>query len=647
MLNTLIEIGKQVSKKERHPWEDFLLDIKLSNRDAEKNMVILRIVFDLDASTIVTEGNLERYLRDRRAEYGLIDILKGNNKAIYSAVETKNLDKLGKALFGKDVVEQNAVKPELSEFQESILKEAPELQSSELYEALTSIKPFAYMYYVNFKDEKGKLAIKDVKLGDQDLLVAVYVALTCAEKGWDRKPLAEMDGYKTFIEKKFLSPSATKAKGKLNDPTAARRLCYATGELREDIIEVSFLDRYNLNKIFQSTTINYATNFEKGYFHKNYQLSEATRLYLDRGSNKILEEFQVRIGGLNHVCVPRLPMGTKGYDIDAYRRLRDRTDLLFRLKNIESVINEMADQVDNNLYWLDFYGFESDGKSLKFISHIRDVSGTHVINLIEQFKNVSQSLGMFLPDQMVNLGTIYHLIPVRKNSKINHALELCKMILEKRPVPESLLWKHFTELVLCYWYGRYKAYPNIQKPDREDIIDSLLRTAVFSYQALRQQLLNLNLMIMEPDQNKASHVSGAQIESDTLRFLDEMGYTPSQRAMFFLGKALKRVVAVQRNDGKSKTALDMVNFNGLDERSIRSLAAAIMEKGRQYNPKVKGGNFARNLEFDLNRFYQHFPAGEQSWKMDNREALFFFLAGYTHFLPKSEEPVVENNSDNQ
>lgn len=642
MLNTLIEIGKQVSKKGRHPWEDFLLEIKLSERDAEKNMVILRIVFDLDASNIVVEGNLERYLRDRRAEYGLIDILKGNNKAIYSAVETKNLDKLGKALFGKGAFEQMDAQSELGEFQEAILKEVPELQSSELYEALTLVKPFAFKYYKKFKDEKGKLAIKDVHLGNQDILVAVYVALTCAEKSWDRKPLAEMNGYKIFIEKKFLSTSKdnTSSKSKV-------KLCYATGEFKQDAVEASFSARYNLNKIFQSTTINYASNFEGQNLPKNYQLSEETSRYLDRGSQKVLDEFHVTIAGLPHVCIPRLPTGSEGYEIDAYRRLRDKTDLLFRLKDIESILSEMDDQADNTLYWLDFYSFESDGNFLKITNHIRDVSGAHILDLIEQSKKVSQSLAVFVQNKIINLGRMYYLIPVRKDLKTNAALELCKLILEQRPVPEPLLWRHFTELVLCHWYGRYEAYANIHKPERDDIIDSLLRTAVFSYQALRQQLLNLNLMIMEPDQNKVSHGGGSQIESDTLRYLDEMGYTSSQRAMFFLGKALKRVVAVQRSDSKSKTALDMVNFNGLDERSIRSLAAAIMEKGRQYNPKVKGGNFARNLEYDLNRFYQHFPAGEQSWKMDNREALFFFLAGYTHFLPKSEEPIVENDSDNQ
>jgi CRISPR-associated protein Csh1 len=642
MLHTLIEIGKQVSEQGRHPWEDFLLNIKLNARDAEKNLLMLRLVFDVDAGVISADDNIERYLPERRAGYGLIDILKGNNKAIYAAVEAKNLDKLGKALFGKEIAGDNGKWSELSEFQEAIHKDTLDLEASELYEALIMIKPFAPVYYEKFRGEKNKLVIKDVAVGKQDLLVGVYVAITCAGKGWNRKPLAQMEGYEAFIERKFLSSTAAK-----EGSESGAKLCYASGEIKEDTAEANFSARYNLNKIFQSTTINYASNFEGGDLSKNYQLSEETRQYLDRGSQKVLSEFHVTIAGLPHVCIPRLPIGSEDYDIDAYRRLRDRTDLLFRLKDIESILSEMDDQADSNLYWLDFYGFESDGNFLKMTNHIRDVSGVHIGNVIHQSKKASQPLARFIRNKVVNLGSMYFLIPVRKDLKANPALELCKMVLEQRPVKESLLWRHFTDLVLCHWYGRYGAYANIQEPTREDIIDLLLREAVFSYHAFRQLLINLNLIIMEPNQTKVSQGGGAQIEADTLRFLDEMGYSTAQRAMFFLGKALKRVVSVQRKDSKNKTALDLVNFNGLDERSIRNLAAAIMEKGRQYNPKVQGGNFAKGLEYDLNRFYQHFPAGENSWRMDNREALFYFLAGYTHFLPKSEEPMLENNSDNQ
>lgn len=630
MLNTLIEIGKQISKG-RHPWEDFLLNIKVNERDAQKNQLILRMAFNLDTEKISVEGGLKVYNPEKRAGYGLIDILKGNNKAIYVAVEPKNLDKLAKALFGK--AGNDGSFPELSEFQEAVLKDAADLEASEFYEALTLLKPFGPVFYAKFTDGKAKLGIKDIALGNQDILVALYVTVTSAKKGWDDKPLAKMEGYREFMERKFLAPSSETGKKTL-------RLCYATGELRAGTGEASFSARYNLNKLFQSTTVNYAANFEKKELVKNYQISEEARQFLDRGSGKVLADFQVNIAGLPHACIPRLPIGGD-HDIEDYQRLRAHTDLIFRVKDITNTLSELELQADSGLYWLDFYGFESDGNFLKVTNHIRDVSGIHIQRMVKQFKTSSTLLKVFIRDRMVNLGRIYYLIPVRKDLKANRALELCKMVLEERPVRESLLWQHFTDLVLCHWYGRYKAYANIIEPKRDDIIDLLLREAVFSYHAFRHALINLNLLVMESDQTIENKKTWAQIEAETREFLDEMGYTNNQRAMFFLGKALKRVVNIQRQDKKNKTALDMVNFNGLDERTIRNMASAIMEKGRQYDAKFK---LASSLEYDLNRFFQFFPAGENTWDMDSREALFFFLAGYTHFVPKSGNAEPETDS---
>ncbi|MCB9346207.1 MAG: hypothetical protein H6573_01685 [Lewinellaceae bacterium] len=444
MLNTLIEIGKQVSKG-RHPWEDFLLNIKVSERDAQKNQLVLRVVFDLDSNTISLEDGLVRYNHEKRPEYGLIDILKGNNKAIYVATEPGNLDKMAKALFGK--VGKDGSFPGQSEFQAAIQKEAVDLETSAFYNALALIRPFGPAFFEKFTDEKGKLGIKDISIGNQDILVAVYAAVKSTERDWDNKPLAKLEGYREFMEQKFLASSAKTDKG------TSSRLCYATGERREDTTEAAFSARYNLNKLFQSTTINYASNFEGKNLAKNYQISEEVRQFLDRGSERVLADFQVMIAGLAHACIPRLPIGGE-YDIEDYRRLRNRTDLIFKIKDVEKILDELDFQAEGGLYWLDFYGFESDGNFLKVTNHIRDVSGIHIQNMVEQFKKASASLSIFLRDRLVNLGRMYYLIPVRKDLKSNHALALCKMVLEGRPVQESLLWQHFTDLVLCHWYGK-------------------------------------------------------------------------------------------------------------------------------------------------------------------------------------------------
>ncbi len=634
MLNTLIEIGKTQSE-ERHPWEDFLMPVRIDEKIASKNKYLLRILFDCDRGEIVLEDGLRVFVPepDKLAFYGLIDILKGNNKAIYVAVSSGNLDKMGKALFGNTGRGEDTAAQ--SEFQEAIQKVSPALISSDFYEALEMIKSFRSLYYEKFTNDKGKLEIRDVTLGAQDVIMAVYAAITFSSKGWHNKPLAELEGYRAFIEQRFFSSSA-KSKG-----FAVSKLCYATGVLTSDVSEPTFSARYNLNKIFQSTTVNYVENFDLNNLSKNYQLSEQTRLYLDRGSEKILSDFKVQIGGLPHACIPRLPTGAKRYNINDYQRLKNRTDLIFKNQALEVVLDEMDAQADDGLYWIDFYGFDSDGNFLKIINHIQNVSGYHIRNMIDAFRTVSKLLKPYLKGNFHNLSRMYYYIPVRKDLKSNAALELCKSVLEERQISEYLLWNHFAELVKCHWFERYPAYSNITDPKKEDIINALLRDAVFAYLAFRKVLIQLNLLKMDKDQKKAPGNYGAQLDAELNNFLNEMDYTAEQRALFFLGKALKRVVRVQREERKSKTALDMVNFNGLDERAIRNLASSILEKGRQYDAKYE--NLASNLEFDLNRFFQFFPAGVNTWKMDNKEALFYFLSGYTHFIPKKETEVQDTN----
>src|SRR5690606_27294840 len=144
---------------------------------------------------------------------------KGNNKAIYVATEPGNLDKMAKALFGK--VGEGGSFPELSEFQAAIQKEAVDLETSELYDALALIKPLGPAFYEKFSDEKGKLGTKDISKGNQDILVAVYAAVKSTERGWSNKPLAKLEGYREFMERKFFA-SSTKA-GEKKPP----HLCYA------------------------------------------------------------------------------------------------------------------------------------------------------------------------------------------------------------------------------------------------------------------------------------------------------------------------------------------------------------------------------------------------------------------------------------
>jgi CRISPR-associated protein Csh1 len=118
-------------------------------------------------------------------------------------------------------------------------------------------------------------------------------------------------------------------------------------------------------------------------------------------------------------------------------------------------------------------------------------------------------------------------------------------------------------------------------------------------------------------------------------FLNEMSYTDNQRAMFFLGRMLNAVAYLQ--EGKKKTVLDKVNFNGMQLASILRLRNSLMEKAKQYDGVSK-------IKFIDSEFSAHFKY--DNWKMNPEEAVFFLLSGYSYGITKSKEKDNNNQKPN-
>ena len=235
---------------------------------------------------------------------------------------------------------------------------------------------------------------------------------------------------------------------------------------------------------------------------------------------------------------------------------------------------------------------------------------------------------------MLNFGSLYNMIPVRKDKeKVNKALLLFSSILEQKKIDASILFKHFQEIILCHWFARYKGYANQKRYERHkagEMFDFKAKDAVFSYLALflslqKLQLLQNKLFDMEMEKMETKPRLSEGVEA----FLDGMTFNQQQRALFYLGRVLNRVVYEQSGVKKhKKNALDKLNYNGMDKQSIFRFANELFESARHHDisdfVKKDWGKFAEN--FDLN-----------SWKMDGQEALFFILTGYTYGIKTTEK----------
>ena len=469
----------------------------------------------------------------------------------------------------------------------------------------------------------------------------VVAQVIWSEKGYTNPTLfGQIDGYQTFLKRKFIGEEST-----VSLDEATEKLCYATGEQSLDVGELDISARYSLNKMFVTTTVNYASGWENGAFQKNYQVDKQTQMYLERGSKYLLENYKTRIAGVDHCIIPQLLSRDKSDIETTLRSLSQKSDLLFQFSTYQEIVGDINIETTNP-YWITFLGFESDGNYFKAINVIEDVSRTHFEQLITAFRKLNNewksmpgvnwtSIMSMGKEQILldfNLFTVYTLIPVRKDKeKKNEALNLFKQVLEKRPVEREKLFGYFKELVLCHYYGRYAGYTNIRENTE---FDFAIRNAVFQYLAFIQILNQFNLISPmeesqtdDPEEITLDAAPEEQVlpeyQQKVEEFFVRMNYKPEHKALFYLGRVLNTVARTQyKKEHKTKPVLKKLNYNGMDRDDIRRLHRDLVEKTQQYS-------IHRYTESTLSRFMMLF--NHENWTMKPDEALFFILSGYSFF----------------
>ncbi len=139
-----------------------------------------------------------------------------------------------------------------------------------------------------------------------------------------------------------------------------QKLCYASGEIYEDVGEIAFNTRYNINKMFVTTTRNYASNFSNDGFDRSYQASNEVQKLLERGSEYILNNHTVLIAGISHCIIPQVFSQNQVDSTALMTKLTKRSEMLFRVQEAKDFLVQIED-IESDIYWIDFLGYESDG----------------------------------------------------------------------------------------------------------------------------------------------------------------------------------------------------------------------------------------------------------------------------------------------
>jgi CRISPR-associated protein Csh1 len=608
MLTTLSKIGEQLLG-DKDIWARLTIEPKYN---PEKKNWVCPILFDcINKEIKVLKEDMELFKPEESANelnYLAADLWGRRGKKCALTVEIKNFTMLEETLLGKKNGESGSMLRSIKEFDSNLVQRQVYIALMEINEKLEK----------NRADLDFKKIKEELDLGNKDEVVLFY-SMVLADNINEGRPvrITALEGYEDFIIRKF-GTSMDGHKG----------IDFVSGNLKDEVVGANFTGRYNIHKIFQTTSLNYASGFSD--FKKNFQITPATTAELDKASAYILNKWQTRIAGISHIVVPTfLHRDLEELDItETEFFLHKSSDLLFRYQSLEADINK--ELPETNIFWVNYIAFESDGNSFKIINHIKDVNSRYLSQLIETFDRAGIEFKNFIGGRyLFNLQSVYNLVPVRDSnkSKVNPALRLFKDILEQKPIDPDVLFNHFIHLILCHWYGRYSAFKNIRPTDS---FDFAVKDAVFKYSTLIYALKQLNLLKMENEiKNENEHIenSKSDFQQRMEAFFEKMDYTETEKALFYLGRVLSSVAYAQHKKGhESKPVLNKINFNGMDAAAIVRFSLDLREKARQYN-------IHRETDWDFGRFTDRF--NEKNWTLGNEQNVFYLMAGYSFALTKS------------
>lgn len=632
MHQTLIALGNEIQKQQGE-WDNSVetpkFEEKTRSGDSITNYVLV-VVFDIDKQSIIIDNDGLRAFnpKDSPVRYRNLNSELWGRRGdpwMITCSYPKKLPILQKSIFGKpdEDIGQGL-------FMKSLVASFPESRESLFYKALEKCYTLRNLEFgENTKGynlfESDNISSK-IELTKNHKIVQLTVAIKSIELGIEKPTLlCNLDGYDFFIKRRFLE----KPVGRLHSND---KLCYISGKKTPDIGLPSFPDREDMNNIFVTTTINYASNLEKKSFSNNYQIDQNIQKALNNGSNYIRgklgnQRCSVRIANTEHFIIPTY-LNYDGLDIKSEMdNIQKLSEWVFTTKELDNLIEGLENIGDIKLFWINYIAYSSDGNSVKVINHIKDVSSTWMRKIVDTDTKLVKMFAHFFNQSKLNLSTIYFSIPVRKDhEQKNDALKLLSQILEQRKIFRQKIFIHFTELILCHWFERYRSYSNITF--KSENFDYVIRDSIIKYLFLLKLLKLLNLINMEENEMPGN---GNQDSNKKLnQFFKEMGYSPQQESLYWLGKMVSKVGTAQYKKGhQQKPVLNKINYNGMDFSKIQRLYVDVFELATQYK-------IANEISFYSNKFSKNFPADEKLWKITPQESVFYILSGYSLYFENNQ-----------
>jgi hypothetical protein len=472
--------------------------------------------------------------------------------------------------------------------------------------------------------------------------------------------------YKELHVARLMSFSAIKKDTQTTD------YCYFSGE--ENAQPISFpRDATNLLKV-KTGKPNEISSSKSCFEGSDFVLSLNTYNQLKFGA-KFLDthKWKVPIAGIEHYILPDTSDDFQLHNANI--AFKDAVDIAFQirrdvLRDVRTDIREIAGDTIHSLTFLGVVKNKTQG-TITIINRIQDVPSGWFNHIVKTLYNLA---ALWLSQDGLNLGAnhkwigaftlghSYFLFPERyvkdgnRKKPLNkpQTLAFFKLLFERQPIDKTLLFDMYRQLILLYRFGRkdsdgkYSNTLNIQYPSpKSGAYSSATDSDFYIAQATLKYLFVLHLIqqLYHPDLPTQTRTTAMNMEKPfdnekTTKLFDALHLNDAQRAMFYLGKLVRRVALGQVKQGhKHKPILAKINYAGMNLNEIPLLFLEVVEKMEQYNKSQNVFNFG---EADIRSFHSYFNIAKEAWTLSETENIFYLFTGYGLYWDCADEVEKKN-----
>lgn len=409
--------------------------------------------------------------------------------------------------------------------------------------------------------------------------------------------------------------------------------------------------RFRLLKFYINDKLGFASGIKKEGFYRNYALCRDCYTHLLAGERLVENMLRSRLGGAEVFIIPdfyHLPSTARIPFREWSGYLKDKVNGLNNLEAWHNFQNEITRyqhfESQKESYLLNFLFVKRSKSEVRIQRLIQDVPPSRLDELNEARGSAISFAGQYLTlpgfesGYDLNLVQIYYLLPLRKTrNEVQNGtfFDLIEALLANKPLQLSTVVEWLMETARIHALERYGAY--VQNPSKgkgtvTDLDRFLILSQIFLYYLRRLGLL------IQYGGGETRLFTGELLPAATRDYMNELGLSEPQQALFMLGVLIGYVANEQYHIDKKKPILNKLIFQGMNEAKVRILSVEIYEKMVQYR---------------INQYYEGLYAAMKELLDRNRDRLssaeenvYWILSGYAYSTAQALRGGAQRSAEN-